>query len=667
MLLGVFTLVTSLLLPGQSGAQQSPEIKTNIPLRLSPGPDLSADAQRIRLLLRVADSLWSIQPDTARILAARARDLSTRIGYKLGIAHALNTIGVCMQARGLHDSAIAFFDEGLRYARASGTHRNRYRLYDNLATSYFNLGRYSKALEHYYLALNEMEQNRSAFRSSDSIALYVNIGNLWCRMGGYEQSKAVLNQAWKVAVRTRDSAMQIAIWARFGEAEAQNGDAAAARNYYLKALQMTIDYDQPKRQAEILNSLAHFYLDQQDPDGAYSYIKDAVDLERTHPGKFPYDRLHTFHNLGHYYLQQKSYDKAELMLTRTLADAAAGGYKEMLPHIEPELAALYAATGRYQLAYEHMRRYAGMQDTMRGQERLQSLDVWVRSLMDEKNKKLMSQQLFISRQHNAIQSRNFLVAAIIAGALFVTGLMIAFLRSYRHKQRLQQSEIAHLQQQQEISQLKAQVRGEEQERNRLARELHDGIASRLWAIKLNVDHLKQQQLLSDPGQRELQLIYNHLDDTTTEVRKTAHNLMPDLLLEEGLPAVLASFCERLRKQTELQEIDFMEYGAIPRLDPEIEISLYRMIQELIQNVLKHAKRATSLLVQLSCNDTLLNITVEDNGEGFPVATASDKPGEGLGLRHIRKRVLALQGHMDVQSTIGKGTTVYLEFDIRNLL
>jgi signal transduction histidine kinase len=112
-------------------------------------------------------------------------------------------------------------------------------------------------------------------------------------------------------------------------------------------------------------------------------------------------------------------------------------------------------------------------------------------------------------------------------------------------------------------------------------------------------------------------------------------------------------------------VDFLEYGTIPRMDEDIELSLYRMIQELIQNVLKHAEGATQLLVQLSCIDTLLNITVEDNGAGFSETNLDS--AKGIGLRHIQKRVNTLNGHIDLQSIRGKGTTVYLEFEIQHLL
>lgn len=125
---------------------------------------------------------------------------------------------------------------------------------------------------------------------------------------------------------------------------------------------------------------------------------------------------------------------------------------------------------------------------------------------------------------------------------------------------------------------------------------------------------------------------------------------------------MATFCEKMEKSTHLH-IDFLSYGEIPALDPAVELSIYRMVQELVQNILKHAS-ATQALVQLSCENNLLNVTVEDNGRG--ISEHDDKHTTGTGLTGIQARVQALNGHMDLKSIKNKGTAVYLEFDLHNM-
>ncbi len=628
------------------------------------GNDVIKDLRAIRYLLFNADSLMEChQLDASLDLAKKARDISKSIGYRRGMAHAMNTIGVDLQRKGLHDSAIACFNLTLPLTRSTGVRWNMYRLYLNRAASQFNIGKYGLALEDFTLALSEMEEGNPAYPTIDSVTIYCNIGVAWTRLRAFDQAIAALNQSRKIAERMKDNRFVGDIYARIAEAYNLKGMADSVRIYYDKGLSMARKYKRTGSVIEILNSLAHMSLENKNEADALPYIQEALQILATDTGAFTYYKLHAFHNLGMYYLEQKNYVKAERFLRGTLEEVKKTGYRDMIPHMESEVAALYAAKGSYKQAYEHMFHYARLKDTIFEEDRSESLKSWMDSRLHEKDKELITKQLFIAQQENQLQSKNFLMIAITLGTLFLVVLFLAFLRSYRNKQKLQQSAFAQLQQEQEISQLKAQVRGEEQERNRLARELHDGIASHLWAIKLNVENLRQQDGLKEQGQDGLSAIYQQLEDTTLEVRKTAHNLMPDLLLEEGLTAALASFCERIRKQTEL-DVAFMEYGIIPRMDKEIEISIYRMIQELVQNVLKHAAGATTLLVQISCIDSLLNITVEDNGKGF---YENDPESGGMGLRYLRKRITALQGHIDVQSTPAKGTTVYIEFDIQHLL
>src|SRR5690606_24188010 len=124
-------------------------------------------------------------------------------------------------------------------------------------------------------------------------------------------------------------------------------------------------------------------------------------------------------------------------------------------------------------------------------------------------------------------------------------------------------------------------------------------------------------------------------------------------------------CEKTSRTTPL-DVAFQAYGKLPKLQHETELTLYRMIQELIQNALKHAD-ATQLLVQLSCRDNSLNITVEDHGKGFPLARLEQNNREGVGMRNIKRRAEILKGQVDIKSRHGVGTMVYLEFEPKNLV
>lgn len=622
---------------------------------------VQTDTHQVSLTLERAGKLLKNAPDSAISISSLALQQSMRLKFNPGVSNALNLLGLGLQQKGLLDSAASCFKMAISYAGTGHNYDHLYKLYHNLGNINFNIGKYELYLENNYLALELLSKGNKGISTKDTIALYANMGYVWAKLGVAEQALTMLKVAETIARRTNDTLLLIKTLAREGTAYLVQDSLAKGETILLESLRMAKQHQYHGSSIEILNELGHFYIDVKNPGKAWLYTLEATSILARFPESYQYDRLHTFHNLGKLYLDQKEYAKALAILKSTFQKAMDMQQKDMIPHMEADVAEAYAVNGHYPEAFTHMQHYAQLIDTIYKQEKTNALQAWMKSRIAEKDRAMVAQQLRIARQQNELQVKNFWIGSTILGALLLAGCCIIWIRSFRNKQKLQQSALLQLQQEQEINQLKAQVRGEEQERNRIAQELHDGIASQLWAIKLNVDSL-QQQVIHIPDRKSLQAIYAQLNDTTQEVRKTAHNLMPDLLLQEGLATAIASLCEKTQRNTKV-EVDFLEFGVIPRMHEEIELSIYRMIQELIQNVLKHGRGANQLLVQLSCIDTLLNITVEDNGAGFEPGQA---PDQGIGLYHIQKRVRAMQGHIDIQSTIGKGTTVYLEFDIQYL-
>lgn len=620
-----------------------------------------ADTSEIKELIKKFDSLLKSGAHGDSSILFNALEKSRKINYNKGIVFALSRLAAEAQVKGDHKLAIRYFTEALQYMGTPERSPHLNIAYNNLGMSYSNLGQYEQALHFYNKALAALARGWDHKNATDSAYIYINIGVVWARMEENDYALQTWTDATKMADRKKDTVQIGMIYLNIAEIYYRKQQWQLSEDYYRKVLKIGRAKSIKEYELSALTGLALNQEKRQNYKEALAYLNDAMLIAARE--RIPaYNTLETRIALGSVYLQMKDYSKAKTILIAALADTKKMDQKELLQLLEPKVAAVNAATGNYREAYEHMKQYSGIKDSFLKQEKTRSLEAWMNSLMAEKNKAMLTQQLHITRQENQLQRMNFLIGGTILGALLLLAISFALVRNYRHKQVIQQSFIYQLQQQQEINQLKAQVRGEEHERQRIAHELHDGIASQLWAIKLNVDSMQQQDNTDEAQRKKLGAIFQQLTDATQDVRKTAHNLMPDLLLEEGLATALASLCEKTGKSTRL-EVDFQEYGIMPRVDDEITLSIYRMVQELIQNVLKHARNATHLLVQISCVDTLLNITVEDNGTS---ARESGKE-EGIGIKQIRKRTNALKGHFDLQIVPDKGTTAYLEFDLQYLL
>jgi signal transduction histidine kinase len=203
----------------------------------------------------------------------------------------------------------------------------------------------------------------------------------------------------------------------------------------------------------------------------------------------------------------------------------------------------------------------------------------------------------------------------------------------------------------EIQLLEAVMIGEEKERGRIAKDLHDGVAGMLAASKIYFTSIQSKNSFlneSKEFQHSLQLI----DEAAKEIRKTAHDLVPEVLLQYGLDEALGKYCQTLGPAS-------IEYYSInsSRLDPKLELPIYRIVQELLQHMIKHIK-ANQILVQLSQQQTMLSITIENNGVGTDLSKATNCSV----FDSIRSRLQSLNGSIEWESN-DEGGNVYLEFDV----
>ena len=194
--------------------------------------------------------------------------------------------------------------------------------------------------------------------------------------------------------------------------------------------------------------------------------------------------------------------------------------------------------------------------------------------------------------------------------------------------------------------------GEEMERKRLARDLHDGLGSMLSGLKLYYSGTEQV------NQNEFEAVNKQLDSAVTELRQIAQNLMPESLIKLGLIAALKDLCSRF--STDKTLIEFQEFGIDNNIPESKQITIYRIIQELINNALKYAN-ATEILVNCSQNENTFLITVEDNGTGFDSKKAN--LFDGMGLKNIKNRVDFLKGVLEIDSQPKTGTVFNIELNL----
>lgn len=197
----------------------------------------------------------------------------------------------------------------------------------------------------------------------------------------------------------------------------------------------------------------------------------------------------------------------------------------------------------------------------------------------------------------------------------------------------------------------------EQERTRMARELHDGLGSMLSGVKHSFAAMQKQMKLDEQQENKFQYNIAKLNESIVELRDISHSMASESLLKYGLENSLRDYCNNISQPGEFNISFEALHTSNMQLTDEQAFHVFRIIQELIQNIIKHAATAEAIL-QLSYNNHRLYITVEDNGKGFTMAEAQHK--KGIGLKNIESRVKTLKGKMDLRTAPKEGTSVLIE-------
>jgi len=262
-------------------------------------------------------------------------------------------------------------------------------------------------------------------------------------------------------------------------------------------------------------------------------------------------------------------------------------------------------------------------------------------------------------QQLTIRQKNVGLYILLGILLSLSIITFLFIKNSRRKQQLAEHQLLQLQQEKELEATKTILKVQEEERGRVAKDLHDGLGGMLSGIKLNLSAMKGNVILQQQDAGLFAKSIEQLDNAISEMRRVAHNMMPESLLKFGLPQAIQDYCESLNESKEIQ-VTFNNLNLHERLENSIEIVMYRIIQELINNVIKHAQ-AQYIFIQLSKNEHQLTLTVEDDGKGFDVKNINTV--KGFGLTNIQSRVNYLKGKLDIDSSEGKGTSIFIEIPV----
>lgn len=364
-----------------------------------------------------------------------------------------------------------------------------------------------------------------------------------------------------------------------------------------------------------------------------------------------------YHNqLGRLYAEEGHIEDAIYHTRKALDIAQALDMKEQIRDAYLLLSDLYHIEGDNVKAYGYQRNYVAYKDSVENTESTKQLA----NLRTEFEVSLKEKEIVVLEKHQLL-NRIYIIVAV-----FFLLLAILILLYFRQRflnarlmavneQKQHDEKIRNLLNTQETKALQAMVQGQENERKRIAGELHNHFGSLMATIKVNMNAIDEKAISN------YHTLSTLIDQACTDIRSLSHSLNVGISEDFGLVPALMELTTHLRQANSL-EVEFSASMCKRQMEVKNEIIIYRIVQELVSNVLKHAV-ATKLSILLTCFDEeqLLNIMVQDNGKGFDITTK----GSGMGLNTLREMILHLTGEISIDSAPGNGTTVNIDLPLIN--
>lgn len=552
--------------------------------------------------------------DSALILFQKVLEIKISLNDTLGIAGAQNNIGLVYDEQSNYPESLDHYFKSLRlYESLNGQEFNTAMVLGNIGIVYKKQKDYNKSYEYYEKALEIYDKVDSEFGRTVTKG---NIGSLLIQLKRFEESISYSESALSGYKELGYSRYEPYMNANIGIAYDSLNQTLKAREYYNSALSGHNEHD---NQFEITNVT----------------LLLSKNYRRSGENRKALD------------LAKKALENSELL------DALDFKIKATF-----ELAESYFALGNLKMGSLYLSRYDSLKDALYEEQRSkQIVEVEVKYETEKKEQKIALQTAELEAKDLAIQRNTIFSMAL----LLIILLIIVSIAFWRKREVSKQYAVA---QEQKIrlreAQMTAVVESQEKERKRFAADLHDGMGQLIAALQMNILSLKTtKEVEKQDGLYENSK--SLLKDIHTEIRNIAFNLMPQTLVKEGFISAIQELVLKINRAGQVK-VHF-NHLDVPQLNEVTQISLYRIVQEFVSNILKHGD-ANKIFIDITGHEKELVLTIEDDGSGFDKNRLEN--GEGNGWRNINTRLNLLNAHLEINSnTDQKGNFIIIDLPILN--
>lgn len=508
-----------------------------------------------------------------------------------------------------------------------------------IGRAHYFKGKYDSAAIYYYKALQLLNVQKYAQQKAGVLN---ELGKLYRKTKDLDRALEKYDEAFAIYKNAGDENNMATILNESGVVFEYKEDYEEAATRYKKSLAIKTKLKDTIGMSYSYNFLGGVYTLQKKFEEAEKNLLLSLNLRQTLRDTFAIAL--SYADLGFMYAEQGNNDKAINQYTQSNEIAARMNYTELLQANYKALADAAEKKGDTKTSLAYFKKHTSLKDSLYNSSKMKQIE--------ELNAKYETakKETQLKLQQADLANKNIVIWAGAAGLLLLTLYSFAWYRKKQVQNKLHLQ--AAVMEQQNIA-TKAVITAEENERKRIAADLHDGVGQIMSAAKMNLSAFEDDMQFKDDQQKAaFEKVIALVDESCKEVRNVSHQMMPNALLKSGLASAVREFIDKI--DARVLKVNLHTEGLSERLDSNVETVLYRVIQECVNNVIKHSG-ANSLDISLIKDSDGIAATIEDNGKGF--AVKEKEKTEGIGLKNIRSRIQFLKGSVDFDSSPGNGTLV----------
>lgn len=670
-------LLIGSLLSGQAVAQSSQIDSLKALLAAHP----QADTGRVNRLNALSQAVQNSDPAFQLRLAQEALTLARRLKFGAGQAQAYLHLSLYSMTESQYKQAAAYAQQARQLYRQLGDQLGQVNCLNRLAYIATDQGNYAQSIGYIQQALLLVEPI-----PDKSLKGYINflLAQNYTMISDFAKAYSYATTGLQLAQEANDLNERCRGLTILGIVSSKQGRFASARQYYAQMLPLLDKLDRPLDRASTEGNIAEVCVRLGQYADAFRYGRRVLAYCRQINATSYLPWIEEI--LAEAHLRTGRADSAIVYASQSLRAADAGGMKDVSMNATQVLAEAHARQGNYPAAFRYQSRYMSLKDSLRGEETIrQTASLQYKFDLDKKQSQiaLLTKNQQIEQERSQYQRRLLYAAAI--GVLLLVALAVVLFRNVRVKQRVnelisQQKELMENQlteeiflqrqqlletqlkaQQEELRATQAQLRLQ-QEKERIARDLHDHVGAQLSVIASSLDHVRMSGPLTGSA-THLEAIGNHARDAIGSLRETIWAINREHIPLGEFAIQLQQYLNRQRQLLPECQVSLRTHftDAAQVLSSEQALNLFRIVQEAVGNAMRHAHASTIGVTISTDNTNTLQVTIADDGLGFDVH--AEHPGH-YGLLNMRLRAERLGNALEVDSQIGQGTTLSLAMSLQ---